>query len=111
MEVQRDDEYSMLSFYRRLIQLRQQEPALHVGDYAPVVTKGSLLTFLRKHKEKQYLVLLNLSHKPSLFRPEHASYSGKIVLATDPEREGKQVAHNISLSGDEGIVVLLDQPK
>ncbi|GAA4427875.1 alpha-amylase family glycosyl hydrolase [Pontibacter saemangeumensis] len=108
VDVQREDPYSMLSFYRRLIQLRQQEPALHVGYYVPAPTKGTIISFQRIHKEQKFLVLLNLSHRPSLFRPEHASYAGKIVLATDPEREGRQVEKNISLSGDEGIIVRLN---
>ncbi|WP_161887836.1 alpha-amylase family glycosyl hydrolase [Pontibacter russatus] len=105
---QRDDPYSMLFFYRRLIQLRQHEPALYLGDYAPVVTKGPLLAFLRRHGGKRFLVLLNLSHRPALFRSEHTIYAGTIVLATDPEREDRHVEKNISLSGDEGIVVALD---
>jgi alpha-glucosidase len=106
--VQRDNEFSMLSFYRRLIKLRQEEPALHIGDYAPVFTKGSLLTFLRKHEGKQFLVILNLSHKPCLFRTEHHTYHGTVILATDPEREGSKLGKNISMAGDEGIIVRLD---
>ena len=81
---------------------------MYLGDYAPVVTKGTLLTFLRRHGDKRFLVLLNLSHRPALFRSEHTLYAGNIVLATDPEREGRHVEKNISLSGDEGIVVALD---
>jgi alpha-glucosidase len=106
--VQREDEFSMLSFYRRLIKLRQEEPALHIGDYAPVFTKGSLLTFLRKHEDTQFLVILNLSHKPCLFRTEHHTYHGTVTLATDPEREGSKLGKNISMAGDEGIIVRLD---
>ncbi|MHA6247763.1 alpha-amylase family glycosyl hydrolase [Pontibacter sp. CAU 1760] len=108
VEAERNDDYSMLHFYRRLIEMRQQEPALHIGDYLPVLSKGSLLSFKRQHGDKCYLVLLNLSHKPCHFRAEHDTYTGKVVLATDPEREGKQVTGNISMSGDEGILVLLE---
>ena len=108
VDVQREDPYSMLSFYHRLIQLRQQEPALHIGDYVPVLTKGNIIAFQRIHKDRKYLVLLNLSHRPGIFRPEHVDYAGTVVLATDPEHEGVQVGQNISLSGDEGIIVLLN---
>lgn len=108
VEAQREDAYSMLTFYRKLIKLRQEEPALHIGDYAPVISKGSLLSFIRKHDNRQFLVILNLSHKPCHFRSEHHAYTGKIVLATDPEREGKFIHNNVSVSGDEGLIVLLD---
>ena len=108
VEAQKDDRYSMLTFYRRLIELRQQEPALNIGDYAPVLTSGPLLGYTRKHQDTTYLVLLNLSHKPCVFRPQHHTYKGVIVFATDPEREGTQVEGNTSLSGDEGILIKLD---
>ncbi|SFF91756.1 alpha-amylase family glycosyl hydrolase [Pontibacter chinhatensis] len=104
---QREDAFSMLTYYRRLLQLRQQEPALHIGDYAPVVTKGPLMAFVRKAEDKQFLIVLNLSHKPCILRQEHTHYKGKIVLATLPEREGQEVEGNISMYGDEGIVVEL----
>ncbi|MDX5436937.1 MAG: DUF3459 domain-containing protein, partial [Pontibacter sp.] len=108
VEVQRDDPYSMLTFYRRLLELRQQEPALNVGDYEPVMAKAPLLAYIRKHGKQRYLTVLNLSHKPCVFRPEHAGYTGKIALATDPEREGQSINGNISLAGDEGILILLE---
>ncbi|AKD04530.1 alpha-amylase family glycosyl hydrolase [Pontibacter korlensis] len=108
VEAQREDTYSMLSFYRRILQLRKQEPALHIGDYEPVVTNGSLLAFIRKTESKKYLVVLNLSHKPCIFRLNTQEYKGTIVLATSPEREGKTIEANISLYGDEGILIELD---
>ncbi|MCX2741632.1 alpha-amylase family glycosyl hydrolase [Pontibacter anaerobius] len=107
VEVQKEDAYSMLSYYRRLITLRQQEAALNVGDYAPVITDGPLLAYIRKTERKQFLVVLNLSHKPCTLKPKHQTYKGKIIFATDPEREGEPVAGNISLYGDEGILVEL----
>ena len=109
VEVQQEYPYSMLQFYRRLITLRQKEPALHIGDYLPLLTKPPLLGFIRKHESKQFLILLNLSHKPCVFRPEADSYQGKVVLSTNSEREDSQVSGNISLSGDEGIVIALEK--
>lgn len=108
VEVQKEDQYSMLTFYHRLIHLRQQEAALNIGDYEPVLTKAPLLAFVRKTEEKQLLVILNLSHKPCTFRPQGQRYKGTVVLATDPEREESTVEGNITLYGDEGILVALD---
>ncbi|OKL41703.1 alpha-amylase family glycosyl hydrolase [Pontibacter flavimaris] len=108
VEAQQDDAYSMLSYYRRLVQLRQQEPALCVGDYAPVITSGPLVAYIRKSAGKKFLVVLNLSHKPCTLRQEHQNFKGRIVLSTDPEREGLHVEGNISLYGDEGMLVALE---
>lgn len=105
---QREEQHSMLSFYRRLIQLRQQEAALNVGDYVPVVTSGPLVAYIRKGENNQYMVVLNLSHKPCTLRQEHQNYKGSIVLATDPDREGVTVSGDICLYGDEGILIKLD---
>ncbi|GHA57971.1 alpha-amylase family glycosyl hydrolase [Pontibacter akesuensis] len=108
VEVQRDDPYSFLSFYRKLIALRQQEPALNVGAYEPVQSQSSLLTYIRKYEQKQFLIILNMSHKPCIFRLGKQHYKGKIVAATDPDREGNEVDGNITLYGDEGFVIELD---
>ncbi|MCC9165489.1 alpha-amylase family glycosyl hydrolase [Pontibacter harenae] len=105
---QKDDEYSMLSYYKRLIELRQQEPALHVGAFEPVFTNSSIISYIRKHEQTQFLVILNLSHKPCKFAPEHHHYKGTVVLATDPEQEGSTLDKTIALAGDEGLIVQLD---
>ncbi|WP_299821325.1 alpha-amylase family glycosyl hydrolase [uncultured Pontibacter sp.] len=104
---QQAEEESMLQYYRRLIRLRQAEPALHIGDYIPVQAKSPLLAYIRQHDSKRILIVLNLSHKPCMFRPQHERYKGTIVLGTASERENSKVDGNISLSGDEGIVVVL----
>jgi alpha-glucosidase len=99
----------MLSLYRRLIKLRQQEPALHTGDYRPVISKGPILAYLRTTSEQRFLVLLNLSHKPCHFKAEHFQFEGTIEIDTLPEREGTQVSNLVSLSGDEGMVIRLKE--
>ncbi|RIJ41513.1 alpha-amylase family glycosyl hydrolase [Pontibacter oryzae] len=108
VEVQQADNYSMLHFYRRLIKLRQSEAALSIGDYAPVLTNGPILTYTRKAEGSTFLILLNLSHKPCIFRAQTETYRGKIIIATDPEREEKTVSGNIALYGDEGLLIALD---
>ncbi|PRY15528.1 alpha-glucosidase [Pontibacter ummariensis] len=108
VEVQKEDPYSFLSFYHRLIKLRQEEPALHVGDYVPVVTDGPLLAFIREHEEKRFLIVLNLSHKPSIFSPKNISYKGKVILATESDLENNRIEGVITMGGDEGLLIQLD---
>ncbi|MCC9136086.1 alpha-amylase family glycosyl hydrolase [Pontibacter silvestris] len=109
VKVQKEDTFSMLSLYKRLIELRQQEPSLHVGDYSPIYSDNQMLAFTRHAKgHQQYMVVLNLSHRPCYFKPKHFSFKGTVVLATFPEREGTVYSNTISLGGDEGILLRLD---
>ncbi len=110
VQAQKDDPASMLSLYRKLITLRQSAPALSVGDYLPVYSDHQMLAYKRDaDKSKAYLVVLNLSHRPCYFRQEHSAYKGIVKVATSPELEGLRIEGTISLGGDEGIVVELDE--
>ncbi len=104
---QRDDEYSILTFYKRLIRLRQSEPSLSIGSYIPVYASEQAMGFIR-HAEgsDKFLVMLNLSHRPCYIKMKHV-YKGRIEIATIPELEGGEINETICLSGDEGIIVRL----
>ncbi|WP_374164757.1 alpha-amylase family glycosyl hydrolase [Arcticibacter sp. MXS-1] len=103
--VQSADPYSMLSFHKKLIALRQKEPSLMAGDYIPVHSDRQSIAYIRKKEEHgAFLVLLNLSHWPCYFN-SRSPLKGIIEVATSPELEGEEVNDRISLSGDEGIVV------
>ena len=106
---QQEDPSSMLSLYKKLIQLRQREPALNVGRYAPVHASEQMSAYIRQSGGTRFLILLNFSHRACFFQPEHQTFQGTIVVATEPEREGKQLTQTIYLDGDEGLVVRLDQ--
>jgi alpha-glucosidase len=98
---------SILHYYRRLIALRRQEPALHVGTYRPVHSDKQLIVYIREFENHRFLILLNLSHRPKYFRPRSEAYRGEVVLATEPEREGETIQETIPLGGDEGLIVKL----
>ncbi|WP_420149185.1 alpha-amylase family glycosyl hydrolase [Spirosoma sp.] len=106
---QQDDTYSMLSFYKRLIALRQQEPALMVGNYVPVYADTQILAYIRQLEgHPRFLILLNLSHRPGYFKAKDRSLLGVVEIATSPEWEGTEVNDTISLGGDDGILVRLN---
>ncbi|HSI89619.1 MAG TPA: alpha-amylase family glycosyl hydrolase, partial [Adhaeribacter sp.] len=107
VKAQQEDPYSMLNFHKKLIKLRQQEPALKTGDYAPVYSDKQIISFTRRSGNSVFLVVLNLSHRPCYFKPKHFNFSGTIALASTPEWEGRPVSNCINLSGDEGIIVRL----
>lgn len=108
VEAQEHDPYSMLTLYRKLIQLRQQEPALNVGSYTPVFADRQMMAFVREDADSRFLVVLNLSHRTCYFKPKDFSFKGRIEVATLPERDGQPVQDKIDLSGDEGVVIRLE---
>lgn len=62
--LQNDDPDSLLSHYRSLIQLRNDQKALRVGDWTPVDTANDgVVAFLRHTDEETILVLVNVSHQ------------------------------------------------
>lgn len=106
---QQEDPYSMLTFYKRLIKLRQQEPALMVGDYLPVYSDTQVIAYIRQlDQAARFLIVLNLSHRPCFFKLKDNTFNGIVEMATSPEWEGNPITETISLGGDEGILVRLD---
>lgn len=64
-------------YYKRLIQLRKDNPVLSEGEIEFIKTKGKLLGYLRKNDQEEMIVLFNLSKEPAEFQlPEGKSYSG-----------------------------------
>jgi glycosidase len=59
--VQDADPKSMLSLYRRLIELRRARPALSVGSYRQVYVDDDLFIYARRHGAREVLVALNFS--------------------------------------------------
>ena len=105
---QQEDAHSMLSLYRRLIRLRQKEPALHAGTYVSVYADSQIMAFTRHHEgSASFLIVLNLTHRPGYFRPDNFTFSGAVEIAVAPELEGTAVSNVISIDGDEGMLIRL----
>lgn len=106
---QKDEPLSVLLLYKRLIALRQAQPALYRGRYQRVYSDTQMLAYLREAEGAQsYLVVLNLSHRPCYFTPASVVIKGKVILATSPELEGQVISNTINLAGDEGVIIELD---
>lgn len=102
-----EDKESMLNFYRKLIQLRQSEPALKTGEYIPVFTEGNLLAY-RREKGNEFLIALNLGSSPEVFNPGISEWRGKVKISTHPESEGEIVSGELRLKANEGLVISLE---
>jgi alpha-glucosidase len=110
VERQKNDPDSQLSLYRRLIQLRQQEPSLMAGNYKPVYADQQALAYIRHAPgDKCFLIVLNLSHRPCYLNIQHIPIEGTVVLSSSDELEDRTINGRINLAGDEGIIVELKQ--
>jgi alpha-glucosidase len=62
VEVERKDTNSVLSFYRHLLLVRKDEPALREGKYIALNNSDpNVLSYLRQYKDDTVLVVLNIS--------------------------------------------------
>ncbi|HEX3599186.1 MAG TPA: alpha-amylase family glycosyl hydrolase, partial [Lacipirellulaceae bacterium] len=96
---------SLLTLYRRVIELRRREPALSIGSFIPVPAQGDLLLYRRReHGAREFLVALN-------FGPSAAEVDilvrGKVALSTRLDRELQNINGPIELRPQEGIIIEL----
>jgi alpha-glucosidase len=79
--LQRQDPGSMLSLYRRLIDLRRATPALSVGSYREVFVDDDLLVFARSAGDSEVVVALNVSHAERAL-PAGVADGRRLVVST-----------------------------
>jgi alpha-glucosidase len=110
VQIQKQDPISALTLYRSLIDLRQKEPSLMTGAYTPVCSDHQMIAYIRQAEgHPAFLIVLNLTHRPCYFKPGTILFKGAIVIDTIPEQLNAKVRDRIDLSGDEGLVVRLDE--
>jgi alpha-glucosidase len=108
VEAERDAPQSMLTLYRRLIDLRRGEPALEIGRIEAVAARGNILAYTRRARagESDFLIALNLGDgEEAQAMPD--GIGGMVVLSTHLDREGQPVEDTVRLRPDEGVVVKL----
>lgn len=100
--LQDGDPDSLLSRYRDLIRIREDNPALRVGEFTFVDSnKGSVAAFLRHTDDNVVLVVVNLSAKPIddyVLSLEESSLSGSLT-AEALIGSGPVIAPELSASG------------
>jgi alpha-glucosidase len=105
VEAEQQDPTSMLSLYHRLIALRQVEPALSVGTYAPFAANDDLIAYVRQYEHRRLLVILNLSSLPHTL--EGLLSEGRVLFSTNLDREGEELTRSVMLRPDEGVIIEL----
>ena len=98
---QADDPKSMLSLYRRLIALRQSEPALCRGAYRTLQVNEGVFVYERSQfdqQDRRFAIALNLTANP-----QSLQLTGRVVLSTRPERAVGDAATD--LLPNEGLIL------
>jgi len=108
VEAERDDPDSMLSLYRRLLDLRRAEPALSVGAWHDLGHTGSVIAFLRTHGDRRFLIAVNLTSEPSPLPERALKFAGSVLISTLNSSGEALLDPSRGLAADEAIVMLLD---
>jgi alpha-glucosidase len=107
VEAQSKDQSSILTLYRRLIELRKRHLALSVGHYMAVEAEGDVLAYERRHRAERLLVVLNLGHQAHTTTMPSDS-RGRVLLSTHLDRGDVLIGPVVNLRADEGIIVALE---
>ena len=104
VSVERGDADSLLALYRRLIQLRRTEPALSVGDYSALPSGDDVMAYIRKASDRWLLIVLNFGAQARSFNLNDRAI---LLLSTRVDREQEELSGEVSLLGNEGVIVAL----
>ncbi len=99
-----DDPASMLSFYRRMIRIRRDTPALHSGDLRILESSGDCFVFARETDHNRAIVALNFANEPRQIEIPQA----KILISSDPARATGATAGTTRLAALEALILALE---
>ncbi|WP_158814283.1 alpha-amylase family glycosyl hydrolase [Methylocapsa sp. S129] len=91
---------SILSLYRALLALRRAEPALSLGDYAPLIATEEVLAYERRFGPRRLLIVLNLTGRPARIEAPHS----RVLLSTGSRRLGEEIAGTMAIAPNEGFI-------
>jgi alpha-glucosidase len=88
---------SLWHYYRDLLILRKETPALVAGDYLPLNLSGNVLGFIRQTDSQKVLVLINFDHELNNSQSSDSFGIAKRLYSSDPEGSEQQVSEGITL--------------
>ncbi|GAB4442637.1 MAG: alpha-amylase family glycosyl hydrolase [Chloroflexi bacterium OHK40] len=102
---QRADGRSMLSFTRRLLELRRASMALSLGSYRPLNSGDRhVYAYLREHGGERMLVALNFGGEPCAVELG-VTARGRIQASTSMDRDGEVDLGALELRPHEGLLI------
>jgi alpha-glucosidase len=100
------DAGSLLTLYRRLLELRTADPALRDGIHEPIAAGPEVVVYRRRSGERGVLVLLNFAREKVCYELG-GDAAGHVLLSTHLDREGERTESHVELRADEGLVIAL----
>ncbi len=112
VSAQAADASSLLNFYKRMIRLRRQSPALLDGDYAAVGSDPHVYAYLRRAGGQTMLVALNMSAEPRTLALDDAALGKtpaplRVRLSNLPRAAERVAGRALQLAPYEAIVLEL----
>ncbi|HQF45651.1 MAG TPA: alpha-glucosidase [Anaerolineaceae bacterium] len=108
---QRQDPNSLYQFYRALIQLRRETPALQRGMFQWLTFQpGQLLAYLRQTPEQTVLVALNFRRRKVRLAmgSDLAHRNWRVALSTHPRPETEISQNWLPLAGNQALILVAD---
>jgi alpha-glucosidase len=96
---------SLLSLYRRLLQVRRSHVSLSIGKYEPLAATGDLLAYVRYTENERLLIALNLGTRPCPIALDALRGGGRTLLSTYLDRDGEVTIAPIALRANEGVII------
>jgi hypothetical protein len=101
----------MLALTRRLLQLRRTHSELALGAYRAIEnTPEDCLAYIRDLGPSRSLVILNFSDQPAIVELDQHRNPGAELIATTHTPHHNVDLRNLSLDGNEGVVISLKRP-
>jgi alpha-glucosidase len=108
VELQSKDEKSMLSLFKNLSKLRENDELLTTGDYKSLESKSDdVFVYARSNDKETLIILLNFSNIQQNTNIALESDNAKIILSTKLDKTGDIDLSNIKLCPNEGIMIRL----
>jgi alpha-glucosidase len=105
---EREDVTSMLSLYRRLVELRRTMPALSVGSYKSVDARSDeVFSYIREHGPQRMLVVLNFGNTTQDLDFSSLSTSGQLLCTTHMDSDGNHNLGYLTVRPNEGMVIAI----
>jgi alpha-glucosidase len=101
VESQRNMDKSLLNYYRRLIALRRESPALMRGTYRSPLRPIDVWAYERAAEGQRMLVVLNFFSRPAVFQ---LSGSWRVRLSSE-ERPDSTVSGALTLASNEAVIL------
>jgi alpha-glucosidase len=103
VEMEKGNARSMLSYYKQLLDLRKNEPALQVGDYIPLSEANGLMVYKRQFENESVTICINWDEKEKTLKG--LNLSGIIIFASDHELRNKNFNESLPLGGKQVVII------